>query len=130
MRASVPARTGADAGGREVKPVSPERAGREEAARGIIAAETNLVGIDLFRLQWATRVGFLKLEAMIRDERLRRGEITIHDLTPAQRRALVDPGRLDLHALAAGPIMQPDQLYLPAGRLTLAEAKAREARDA
>lgn len=102
-----------------------EAIGREQAAVEIIASTRDLANIDLMRLSWATRIGFLKLETMIRQERLNRGEITTYDLTPAQRRALVDPARL--HALAAGPIMQPDQLYLPAGRISLAEAKAREA---
>ncbi len=36
-------------------------------------------------------------------------------------------GQRDLHALANGPIMDPCDLYLPAGKISLAEAKAREA---
>jgi len=52
------------------------------------------------------------------------------------RRAIVrhdlgdDPARYDadtLKRIANGPIMQSDTLYLPAGKLTLAEAEAREA---
>lgn len=43
----------------------------------------------------------------------------------------VDPieglGARDLHAIAAGPIMDPARLYLPAGKLTKAESAAREA---
>lgn len=43
----------------------------------------------------------------------------------------VDPieglGARDLHAIAAGPIMAPTRLYLPAGKLSKAEADAREA---
>lgn len=73
-----------------------------------------------------TGVSYRRLQFLVTKERLRRGEITVHDLTPVARRALVDLERLDLHALAAGPIMQPDALYLPAGRITLAEAKVRE----
>jgi hypothetical protein len=34
---------------------------------------------------------------------------------------------LDLHALANGPIMDPNRIYLPAGRLTEAEYRARMA---
>jgi hypothetical protein len=37
-------------------------------------------------------------------------------------------GARDLHALAAGPIMDPNALYLPAGKLSKAECDAREAR--
>lgn len=36
-------------------------------------------------------------------------------------------GRRDLHALANGPIMDPSSLYLPAGKLSMAETRAREA---
>lgn len=38
-----------------------------------------------------------------------------------------DIGSRDLHAIANGPIMDPSALYLPAGKISLAEAKAREA---
>ena len=101
---------------------SPERLGREQAAREIIADIDNLANLDLIRLQWATRLGFLHLEKLVRMERLKRGEITIRDLTPTQRRELVDPERFDLHAIANGPIMQPDQIYLPGGKLSIAAA--------
>ena len=36
-------------------------------------------------------------------------------------------GDRDLHAIANGPIMDPSALYLPAGKISLAEAKARVA---
>jgi hypothetical protein len=36
-------------------------------------------------------------------------------------------GARDLHALANGPIMDPNQLFLPAGKLSMAETRAREA---
>jgi hypothetical protein len=43
----------------------------------------------------------------------------------------VDPieglGDRDLHALANAPIMDPCRLYLPAGKLSMAETRAREA---
>lgn len=36
-------------------------------------------------------------------------------------------GRRDLHALANGPIMDPSSLYLPAGKISMAKTRAREA---
>jgi hypothetical protein len=36
-------------------------------------------------------------------------------------------GSRDLQAIADGPIMDASQLYLPAGKLSMAEARAREA---
>ena len=43
----------------------------------------------------------------------------------------VDPieglGARDLHALANAPIMDPCRLYLPAGKLSMTETRAREA---
>lgn len=36
-------------------------------------------------------------------------------------------GQRDLQALANGPIMDPSSLYLPAGKLSMAETRAREA---
>lgn len=36
-------------------------------------------------------------------------------------------GERDLHAIAAGPLMDPGRLYLPAGMVSRAEAIAREA---
>ena len=38
-------------------------------------------------------------------------------------------GERDLHAIAAGPIMEPCKLYLPAGKLTEAEYQQRLALD-
>lgn len=38
-----------------------------------------------------------------------------------------DLGERDLHAIAAGPLMDPNRIYLPAGMLSRAEAAAREA---
>lgn len=57
-------------------------------------------------------------------------------MTPEQRRAFVaslaaDDGSLssrDLQTIADGGIMDPNRLYLPAGRLSEAETRAREAR--
>lgn len=58
-------------------------------------------------------------------------------MTPEERRLAVakhvgtraeDFGAADLQAIADGPIMNPNAIYLPAGRLTQAEyeAKTRE----
>jgi len=102
--------------------------GKEAKAIERIAAIKDLsVKPDLIDLAWRTGVGFLRLEHLVTEERLRRGDITLADLKPHERRAHVDVGRLDLHAIANGPIMQPDSLYLPAGRVTMEEARRREA---
>lgn len=57
-----------------------------------------------------------------------RGEKAVYE--PGQHVA-VEPveglGHRDLHALANGPIMEPSSLYLPAGKLSMAETRAREA---
>lgn len=37
-------------------------------------------------------------------------------------------GVRDLHALAAGPIMDPNSLYLPAGKISMAQYRERQAR--
>lgn len=37
-------------------------------------------------------------------------------------------GKRDLHAIAAGPIMDPTNLYLPAGKLSMDEFRARQHR--
>lgn len=83
--------------------------------------------VCLFTLSRLFGVGFRDGEMMITRERLARGEISLADLTPPQRRALIDPSKLDLHALAVGPIMDSNEIYLPAGKISLAAAKAREA---
>lgn len=58
------------------------------------------------------------------------------DVCAARRRVVAaaiggDPKKLrrgDLQRIANGPIMDPNRLYLPAGKLTQAEYRAREAR--
>lgn len=56
----------------------------------------------------------------------------MHASPLAARRALVAElakdglDALDLHAIAAGPLMDANRLYLPAGRISLAEAERRE----
>jgi hypothetical protein len=83
--------------------------------------------ISLFILASQFGVRFSDGELMITRERLSRGEITLADLPPPVRRALIDPAKLDIHALAAGPIMDSNQIYLPAGKCSLEEVRAREA---
>jgi len=57
-----------------------------------------------------------------------RGDRAVYE--PGQHVA-VEPveglGARDLHALANGPIMDPTQIFLPAGKLSMAETRAREA---
>lgn len=65
-------------------------------------------------------------QTLLYGERLRRGVITLADVPQRFRRALVDPASLDLHLLAAGPIMDSDKIYLPAGKCSLEEAVRRE----
>jgi hypothetical protein len=59
---------------------------------------------------------------------LYRGDKAVYE--PGQH-VTVEPvnglGHRNLHALANGPIMDPSSLYLPAGKLSMAEARAREA---
>lgn len=104
-----------------------KRAKEAKAVEKIAAIKDLSAKPDLIDLAWRTGVGFLRLEHLVTEERLRRGDITIADLKPHQRRAHVDVEGIDLHAIAAGPIMQPDRLYLPAGRVTMEEARRREA---
>jgi hypothetical protein len=59
---------------------------------------------------------------------VRRGDRAVYQ--PGQHVA-VEPvqglGARDLHALANGPIMDATQLFLPAGKLSMAKTRAREA---
>lgn len=63
-----------------------------------------------------------------RSRQIYRGEKAVYE--PGQH-VTVEPvqglGRRNLHALANGPIMDPSSLYLPAGKLSMAETRAREA---
>jgi hypothetical protein len=78
------------------------------------------------RVQWCCRVTWRQAEKLLHAELLKRGLITLSDLSPPQRRALIDPDNLDLKTIAAGPIMDAAQLYLPAGKISAAETAARE----
>jgi len=53
------------------------------------------------------------------------------DMLPAVRRMVIEPGDLTaqrLQEIADGPIMDPLSIYLPAGKLSETEWRAREAR--
>ena len=68
----------------------------------------------------------LKLAQIVRRERYKRGLVKLSDLTPQDRRELIDRDNLDLHAIASGPIMDAGEIYLPAGKLSVAETRQRE----
>lgn len=88
---------------------------------------TELLDLDeLWDLSMRVGVGYTKLKKLIRREQLKRGLLKPTDMTPEERRELVDPANLDLKAIAAGPIMDIGQIYLPAGKLSMAETRARE----
>lgn len=63
-----------------------------------------------------------------RSRPLYRGDKAVYE---AGQTVTVEPveglGRRDLHAIANGPIMDPSSLYLPAGKLSMAETRTREA---
>lgn len=96
-------------------------------ARAWLRQKKNISAVETGDVSWRYRLPHQVAEAVLNREKLRRGLITLADLNPAQRRAVVNPKKLDLHAIAAGPIMDSNQIYLPAGKISLAEAKAREA---
>jgi hypothetical protein len=66
-------------------------------------------------------------EQIILAEQLRRGLVSLNELRPDMRRLMVEAENLDLHAIASGPIMDPANIYCPLGKLSMAEAKEREA---
>lgn len=82
---------------------------------------------ELWRTAYRVGVRFDKLKVIVRREMLRRGLLKMADLAPHERRELVEPQDVDIHAIAAGPIMDAAEIYLPAGKLSMAETKAREA---
>lgn len=105
---------------------------RFEVAQEQVAAMSNralakLADSDaLWQLGLRVGVQYEKLRGLVRRERLKRGQLKMTDLSPQERRELVDPSNPDLRALASGPIMDAAQRYLPAGKLTLAETRQRE----
>lgn len=86
-----------------------------------------LMGVEAFDFCRGYRLRYAEAEHLIHAEQLRRGLIGLADLAPHQRRGLVDPASIDLHELASWPIMDAAALYLPAGKLSMAETRAREA---
>jgi hypothetical protein len=101
---------------------------RVEGAKLFLAdlPDDQLLGAETFDVCRCCRLSYAAADALLNAERLKRRLIAPSDLSPAQRRALVDPDNLDLKAIAAGPIMDAAQLYLPAGKISLADALARE----
>ena len=95
---------------------------REWLAKLSKRALAKLDGSDLWRFGLPNDVR----ETLLYGERMRRGLITLADVPQRFRRALVDPATIDLHALASGPIMDSNVIYLPAGKCSLEEAKQRE----
>lgn len=80
-----------------------------------------------YKVEWGFRLTRLYAATdLLIAEKLKRGMICLTDLAPDERRRLIDPANLDLHAIAVAPIMKPGEIYLPAGKLTVAETKARE----
>ena len=71
-------------------------------------------------------IGYREANKMLIARRMELGEMALVDLTPSQRRELIDPANLDLQAIANGPIMDSNVIYLPAGKLSMAETRQRE----
>lgn len=107
-----------------------KQADRIEGARLFLAdlPDSELANAAVHEIEWACRLSSYRVaERLINAEKLKRGLITLRDLTPEQRRAQVDKENLDVHALASGPIMDAANLYCPLGKLSMAETRAREA---
>lgn len=98
-----------------------------EKVGGMTAAElTRYADSDeLWRLAYRVGVPSHKLEFLVTRERLKRGMVKLADLPHRQRRELCKDNP-DLHALAAGPIMDIGQIYLPSGKLSMEETRRRE----
>lgn len=103
-----------------------KQAERIEAARAYLAKRKRTKRIDALSFGYRFGLTYREAQKLVYAAQLERAEITLADLPPDMRRALVDPANLNLHAIAAGPIMDSNALYLPAGKISLAEAKARE----
>lgn len=95
-------------------------------ARAYLADVPRLKKVDARDIIYRFGLTYREAERLVNEAKLARGVITLADLAPPQRRALVDPAKLDLHAIAAGPIMDSNELFLPAGRCSIEEAVARE----
>lgn len=100
------------------------RAAKIEAASAYLAGRKRTKRIGIWEFGQRFGIGYQQAQELLLRAQLDRGEIRLTDVLPEMRRKLVDP--TDLHALAAGPIMQIGELYLPAGKLSMEETKARE----
>jgi hypothetical protein len=99
---------------------------RYDAASAYLDARKRLKRVAAWDLVERFGLSYVAARQLVHRKQYERGEIGLADLLTSERRAIVALGNLDLHALAAGPIMDSNEIYLPAGKLTLAEAKARE----
>lgn len=100
---------------------------RYEAARAYLAKRKRLRGVDAWDFARNRGIYMTEAEELLTKRRLEIGEIKMADLPPDMRRRVIDRDHLDLHAIAAGPIMDSNEIYLPAGKLSMAETRAREA---
>jgi hypothetical protein len=101
---------------------------REKIAEMSDAKLTSFADSDeVWRLAHQVGVPQRKLELLILRERFSRGHFQAADLPPHCRRDLVTSENLNLHAIAAGPIMRPGEIYCPLGKLSMEETKRREA---
>jgi hypothetical protein len=101
------------------------------AAREHLSELSNeeLMETTAWKIEWCFRITrWGKAEELLIAEKLKRGLISLSDLTPDQRRKAIDPANLNLRAIADAPIMDAANIYLPAGKLSTAETRERERR--
>jgi hypothetical protein len=97
-----------------------------DAAQAFLREAKSLKRIDPWDVGRRFRIRTEDARRLLNLAKIERGDLTLSDLTPAERRDMVDPENLDLHAIAAGPIMDSDKIYLPAGKISLDAARWRE----
>jgi hypothetical protein len=99
---------------------------RHDKASAYLDARKRLKRVSPYDLVERFGLSYAASRILVHKKQLERGDISLSDLLPSERRAMIDPAKIDLHALAAGPIMDSNEIYLPAGRISIEEAKARE----
>jgi hypothetical protein len=100
---------------------------RYDEATAYLDARKRLKRVSAWGLVERFGLSYVAARQLLHRKQLDRGEISLSDLLPSERRAMVDRANPDLHAIAAGPIMDSNEIYLPAGKLSMAETLAREA---
>jgi hypothetical protein len=95
-------------------------------ARAYLATTPRLKKLDVWDVIHRFGLTYRAAEKLLNEAKLARSVISLADLAPHERRAVIEPDKLDLHAIAAGPIMDSNEIYLPAGKISMAEARARE----